>query len=630
MLRIINPYPGFENGFYKPFTENESNLFFGRSQEISGIKLRLRQKKLVCLVSEPKTGVTSLLRAGLIPNLRKNKFDGINGGDWRCVYMHPGDDPILSLAQAIVNPYNRLSNKLKPSMEEDVYNRLLKNDYGLLRVFEQILGDQQFNILLIIDDFYESFSKMVDSKTSRKFLNLLYKLYIDKSLPFYMLFSIKTNDYRGEDIKSHEKLFKAISAGLFKVKFLNKDGLKKAIEMPAQFGQSQIDTDLSKELVIELIQDNDQLRKLQLLMSRTWYEWKRKHKTKVVDKQHFFKATGQKAKAISKGLTKSGSMSLTENGGKGTSKSSILELSKVDFDKLSDKEKSWFKVLIPQLLKKEKDKLHSHPMDLKHALELLDIDMDKLGSFATQIPTIVAMDERKISIQNIDVFNDWKEVKEWVDQEAVLKQKFVELADAAILHYIEGIDVQSVISRAQYNDIFEWYDPSLLTPAWAMHQHDNYELGLDFIDKLQEIYGPVKKRKKIKKNPAIKIGGGSDQKTSKIKIGGSDDSSNDQKQEEQKEEKPAELGSAADEKAKEEALKILEMSESDADESKATDQPIEDSVEEKKKVTIKSKGKLKITAKGKSKTEQQPAKSEEKPKEEEEKPAKKKIVIKKK
>ena len=164
MLRIINPYPGFENGFYKPYTEGEASLFFGRAQEVASIKLKLRQKRLVTIISDPKTGISSLVRAGLIPNLRSQPFDGLNGRSWKCLYFQPGENPILSLAQAIVNPYNKLSDKIKPSMEEEVYQRLLKNDYGLLRVMEGIIGDQNFNILIVIDDFFEAFQKTVKLK----------------------------------------------------------------------------------------------------------------------------------------------------------------------------------------------------------------------------------------------------------------------------------------------------------------------------------------------------------------------------------------------------------------------------------------------------------------------------------
>lgn len=548
MLRIVNPYPGFENGFYKPFVENDAKLFFGRSQEIATLKLKLRQRKLVTVVSNPKSGVTSLLRAGVIPNLRNQPFDGLNGKHWKCIYFNPGENPILSLAQAIVNPYNKLSDKLKPSMEEDVYNRLQKNDYGLLRVFEQIIGDKSFNVVIIIDDFFEVWDRIVDAKVRRLFLNLLHKTLIDKTLPVYYIFSVKQDEFLRQELKEHAKLYKRISVGLFKVKFLSKDALKKAIEMPAQFGNSKVDDELSKELLFQLLQDTDQLRKLQLLMSRTWLEWKRNHKSKIIGKEHYFKAIGQKHKAVASGLKRNKGISLGNIDDRSSSNMSMSDLSKWDYQKLNDDEKMMFKLMIPQLLEKKNGTLKSRPIEIKRICEILDINTEDLGYLATKIPTIIAMDQRKVSLHDVSMFNDWDEVHTWVDAETKLKEKFSELADAAILYYIDGIDIKSVISRAQFKEIFEWYDPGLLTPAWAMHQHKNFELGLDFIEKLQEVYGKIKPKKsstrskiRLNKEP-IKVGNAPH---SKISIGGS----------------KAEESSEEMDEAKLEAMKILGLAE---------------------------------------------------------------------
>lgn len=627
MLRIINPYPGFENGFYKPFTEAEANLFFGRSQDIAAIKLKLRQKKIVTLISDPKAGVTSLMRAGIIPNLRTQIFDGLNGKRWRCLYLHPGENPVLSLAQAIVNPYNKLSDKLKPSMEEDVYKRLLKNDYGLLRVLEQILGDQAFNILILIDDFIEVYDRIVEEKMKMKFLRMIHKVLIEKSAPIYFTISLKKDDFRKEELKSFDKFYTFVTSGFFKIKFLNKDSLKKAIEMPAQFGQSQIDGELSTELIAELLHNPDQLRQLQLLMSRTWLEWKRKHKNRTVGKEHFYKATGQRAKAVSKSLSKGSSgtkkKKLTSSlSGKG--KSSMVDLAKLDYGKLNDKEKQWFKILIPQLVTIENDgDLLSTPKDHKQICKVLNLDMTDLGNFVTKIPTAVAMDERKISVNQIEVFEDWTDVVTWIKKEEQLKNRFKEIAEAAILHYIEGIDVKSVISRAQYTQIFEWYDPELLTPAWAQHYHDNYELGLDFIEKLQQTYGKITPKKPRNPNSKISLKKPSQ---SKLKIGDTESSESSIKIGNKGDSKIKIGSSSVDEAAKNEALKIL-SSEPEKVVSKETagsesDVEINPKIKKSKKLSIKARPKKTSEVNDEDRSEiVEPVES---------KPAKKKIVIKKK
>ena len=56
------------------FTEENQQYFFGRSNEIRDIFLRVREERLTVLYGQSGLGKTSLLRAGLIPKLRVERF----------------------------------------------------------------------------------------------------------------------------------------------------------------------------------------------------------------------------------------------------------------------------------------------------------------------------------------------------------------------------------------------------------------------------------------------------------------------------------------------------------------------------------------------------------------------------
>src|SRR5215470_4171136 len=57
-----------------PFTEENQHYFFGRTAEIRDIFLRVREQPLTVLYGQSGLGKTSLLRAGLIPKLRVERF----------------------------------------------------------------------------------------------------------------------------------------------------------------------------------------------------------------------------------------------------------------------------------------------------------------------------------------------------------------------------------------------------------------------------------------------------------------------------------------------------------------------------------------------------------------------------
>jgi len=571
MLKIINPYPGFESGFYRPYVEDESSLFFGRDRDISLLKLKVRQKRLVSLISEPKMGKTSLLRAGLIPNLRSFPFDGHNGNEWKCIYMMPEEKPISSLSKALVNPNNKVSDKILPSMEEEVLLQLNKNDYGLVRVAERIIGDRNINLLLVIDDFFDVFQPEVDPKERSKFFKLLHKVYLDTKVPFHIVASFNKQDFKNSKMREDPKLYKALSMGMQKIKFLDQSGLIEAIDSPAKLTNSEVASDLSNEMMLMLLQDNDQLRKLQLLMSRTWMEWKRNHKDKAITKAHYFRATGQKSKAVAKGLMKGGKISVDhlESLAKESAKADNSEMAKADYQKLNEKYKIIFKRIIPHLVDEDSKALKSVSIERKKATELLGISMEELGNLVTEIPTILAMDRKKLSINDISIFEEWDEIKDWIRNNNILKLKFEQIADAAILHYIDGIDLKSVVSRQQYKEMFQYVDLSMVTESWARAQHEQYELGLDFIQKLQETYGVIessgKQRKTTKKKMTFGAKSKGENSNEKAKVAPADD---------------ALENSAESEDAKKEALAILGIVDEEPVESKVQEPLSKTSTEE--------------------------------------------------
>jgi hypothetical protein len=57
-----------------PFTEENQHYFFGRTAEIRDIFLRVREQPLTVLYGQSGLGKTSLLRAGLIPKLRVERY----------------------------------------------------------------------------------------------------------------------------------------------------------------------------------------------------------------------------------------------------------------------------------------------------------------------------------------------------------------------------------------------------------------------------------------------------------------------------------------------------------------------------------------------------------------------------
>ena len=60
----LNPFPGL-----RPFTQEEDYLFFGREEQTTELLTLLRKHRLLAVVGTSGSGKSSLVRAGLLPEL---------------------------------------------------------------------------------------------------------------------------------------------------------------------------------------------------------------------------------------------------------------------------------------------------------------------------------------------------------------------------------------------------------------------------------------------------------------------------------------------------------------------------------------------------------------------------------
>lgn len=525
MLKIHNPYPGFQNGFHKPYEFYESDYFFGRERDVNNIKLKLRQNKLVSIIAGSSTGKTSFLKAGLIADLSKKIYTGEKGNYWRTIYLTPGKDPLISMARAIVNPQSFIDRKIKPSLEEEVLEKLNKNDYGLIRVVEDLNASKPLNVLMIIDDFNLLFSSSIDIKKQTKIIQLLFKAINAKDLGFYLITAMDKDGQQQNYPTEFKDFNKLMKAGTYHLRLLDQRSLKSAIETPAKIERSEVHPDLSNRLIEELLGDEDQLRKLQLYLNRTWFEWKKNHKDKFITHEHFKKATGQRQKAILS--TKS-----TETDKAKSQEESIpdtgdftLNTYESDYAGLSNAHKSVFKSVIQSLYQiDEQGKAKFDPVDFRSLTKLLDLNDADLLKLINQVPGILNADKKALKANKPDSLEKWERATEWAKEEQHNIKLYKSLADAAILHYIDGIDIESVYSQEQYEASKIWYDEFKPSEGWGKFHHDQFDLAVDLIEKLEEHYGPIKKQVKSSVQS-------SSQKGAKIKIGGSKEKPIEGKQE---------------------------------------------------------------------------------------------------
>lgn len=93
----INPFPGL-----RPFRSDEHHLFFGREDQTTALLQLLRTNRFLAVVGTSGSGKSSLVRAGLIPELHSGTMT-YAGSTWEVIILRPGGSPIENLARAMID-----------------------------------------------------------------------------------------------------------------------------------------------------------------------------------------------------------------------------------------------------------------------------------------------------------------------------------------------------------------------------------------------------------------------------------------------------------------------------------------------------------------------------------------------
>ncbi|MBV5281822.1 MAG: hypothetical protein JZU53_05230 [Paludibacter sp.] len=137
------------------FTERDQNYFFGRTIEIEELINKINKYNIIGLFGESGTGKTSLVNAGLIPNFKREGFVTISV---RCF-----DEPIKRIKEELLKilKEKKISNLL---VDELAYTDTFPH---LIIKLKSIIEKEDLNLIIIIDQFEELFTRATETEQER-------------------------------------------------------------------------------------------------------------------------------------------------------------------------------------------------------------------------------------------------------------------------------------------------------------------------------------------------------------------------------------------------------------------------------------------------------------------------------
>jgi energy-coupling factor transporter ATP-binding protein EcfA2 len=234
-LALRNPYRGLQ-----PFTEADAADFFGREELVRDVVVRCQHERLLTLVGPSGCGKSSIVRAGVVPALRRGSAP--SGPPWLIATMVPGAHPFEALEAALL----RAAPSPPPSLREQQRG----DDLDVLRAVLWVRPDEGTPLLLVIDQFEELYLLVRDDAERRRFARNLVEAVEDPAARLTVVLTLRA-DLLDRPL-DEPGLGELVVAGLVTVPPLTPAQLEEASVRPAAGVGVTVEPELAAELVADV------------------------------------------------------------------------------------------------------------------------------------------------------------------------------------------------------------------------------------------------------------------------------------------------------------------------------------------------------------------------------------------
>lgn len=459
-----NPFPGL-----RPFSIEESHLFFGREGQSEEVLQHLSENRFVAVIGASGSGKSSLMYCGLVPILHGG-FIAEAGSDWKIITTRPGNQPIDNLAISLTDAFIKDEAADYEKNRSVIQAILRRSSLGLSDAISQLEQNRQSNILLMVDQFEELFRfkksrrDEITFNESEAYVKLLVSAVRQKDIPVYVILTMRS-DFIGE-CSQFQELTRLINESNYLIPQMTRDDFRSAITGPVAVGGAQIDPNLIQQLLNDVGDNPDQLPILQHALMRTWDYW--------LD-------LGDMSRPIS----------ISDYDAVGRMEKALSEHANEAFEELTPGEKQICENMFKTLTEKGGDIVGiRQPTRLKIIAEIARTTSDELvkvidifrapgRSFLTPAHHLQLAEETVIDISHESLMRIWDRLKIWVDEEAQAVQMYNRLAEASGLFQAgkTGLWRPPDLTLA-----LNWQKKQQPTLTWAARYNPAFERAIVFLD----------------------------------------------------------------------------------------------------------------------------------------------------
>ncbi|MEH1858802.1 MAG: caspase family protein [Nostoc sp.] len=243
------PYQGL-----KAFEAEQKEFFFGRKQVVREILAKFNEKPFVPIIGASGSGKSSVVRAGLIPELLNNR-------GWRVIEpIKPGFEPLEELRTAFKQCFKQ-ANKQKQF-------QTLSNNYpnNLPEIIENLPGAEK--LLLVVDQFEEVFTGGASQQEKQRFIDLLTQVVEITDSQLAVVITMRADFL--EPCLQYPSLTQLIQTQAVYIQSLTGVDLKDTIAEPAKLQGHSVEEGLILKIFEDVKQEPGFLPLLEFALTKLW------------------------------------------------------------------------------------------------------------------------------------------------------------------------------------------------------------------------------------------------------------------------------------------------------------------------------------------------------------------------
>ena len=483
----MNPFPGL-----RPFTTEESHLFFGREEQCDEVLTRLSTHRFVAITGPSGSGKSSFVRCGILPTLFGG-FVSEYGSRWHIIQTKPGNDPFQNLAKGILQEDEQyhLSDKEEKLARETITKTLLESgSHGLVETIRQTKSPQDTNFLVIIDQFEELFRcQKGETDTSLyadealAYVELINEAICYQGLPIFVIITMRS-DFVGECAQI-PSLTWLINESHYLIPQMTREQKRRAITGPVAVGGGTISSLLVQQLLNDLGNNPDQLPILQHALMRTW-NYSKNNGDIYLDIDDY-EAIGGMSEALSQHADEA-------------------------YEELTEEQKHICESIFKSLTEKGTDSIGIRRptqicelaaiagVDEARVIEVIEKFRQPGRSLLMPAANVQFTSDTVVDISHESLMRIWVRLKQWVEEESEAAEMYLRLSEAAEMHQIgkTGLwrppDLQLAIN---------WEQKQKPTLVWGQRYHSAYERTMVFLRESIEQYSFEQKAKSESQKKAL-------------------------------------------------------------------------------------------------------------------------------